>query len=189
MPKKTLKPGTLLFPLPAALLSVAAPGRRPNIITLAWVGIVCSNPPMLAAAIRSSRHSHAMVKEAGEFVLNIAADDMAEVVDGCGSVSGRDTDKFARFGLHAIPSEKVSSPAIDECPLALECVVRQSLPLGSHELFIAEIVSVRADEDVLAPDGQVDASKVAPLCYCPGDARYFRLGGPIAGYGFSARKR
>ena len=189
MAKKTLKPATLLFPLPAALLSVAAPGKRANIITLAWVGVVSSIPPMVGVSIRPSRHSHALVKEAGEFVLNIPADDMAEVVDGCGTLSGRAHDKFARFGLHELPSGKVRSPGVAECPLALECVVRQAIPLGSHELFLAEVVSVTADEEVLGPDGQVDAAKLSPLAYCPGDARYFRLGGPIADYGFSAKKR
>ena len=189
MPKKSLKPATLLFPLPAVLLSVAAPGKRPNIITLAWVGIVCSTPPMVGASIRPTRHSHALVKEAGDFVLNVPSDDMIKVVDGCGTVSGRDHDKFARFGLHALPSEKVTSPAIAECPLNLECVVRQSIPLGSHELFLAEIVAVRADDRVLDADGVIDAAKLCPLGYCPGDARYFKLGTPVADYGFSALKR
>jgi flavin reductase (DIM6/NTAB) family NADH-FMN oxidoreductase RutF len=181
MGKLILKAGTHLAPLPAALLSCGAFEGQKNLITLAWVGIVNSEPPMLSVSIRPQRYSHQLIKESGQFVVNVPGDDLAAAVDLCGNVSGRDTDKFALTGLTARRASQVDAPIVAECPVNLECRVRQTLTLGSHDLFIAEIVAVQVSEEFV-DHGRIDAGKLKPLVYAGGE--YFSVGAHLGKYGF-----
>ena len=167
MGKVELKAQTLLLPLPAAMISCAAEGYKPNIITLSWIGIVNSEPPMLSISIRQNRYSHAIVKKAGEFIVNVTSEMNLKAVDYCGNRSGRDVDKFKEMGLTAIPGKIVKAPMIQECPINLECITRQSMLLGTHEMFIAEIVAVHVDEEILDSGKLLNIDKLKPLAYCP----------------------
>ena len=163
------KPSTALLPTPVVLLSVAGHGKeKPNIITLAWAGTVCSAPPMLSVAIRPSRHSHRLVNAAREFVVNVPRAAQLEQVDLAGVWSGAEHDKFEELGLTATPASRVAAPLIEECPVNIECVVKHQLELGAHDLYIAEIVAVQYDEDVLDARGRVQTKKLTPIAYVEG---------------------
>jgi len=180
------KPSTALLPTPVVLLSVAGHGReKPNIITLAWAGIVCSDPPMLSVAIRPSRHSHRLVNAAREFVVNVPRAEQLEQVDLAGVWSGVEHDKFEELGLTAVPANAVAAPLIEECPINIECVVRHQLALGAHDLYIAEIVAVDYDEDVLDARGRVRTHTLSPVAYVEGE--YWSLGERIGSYGAAAK--
>jgi flavin reductase (DIM6/NTAB) family NADH-FMN oxidoreductase RutF len=177
---KVIKPGTTaLFPLPAVLVSCGV--AKPNIITLAWVGTVCSDPPAVSIAVRPGRHSHGLIMEAGEFVVNLPTADQVEVVDYCGQVSGRDVDKWAACGLTPAPASKVRTPLIAECPIALECRVTHRLSLGSHDLFIGEVLAVQADAEVLTGPGGTDFEGAQLLAFVGG--HYHRLGDRLGRFG------
>ncbi len=180
------KPSPALLPTPVVLLSVAGHGKdKGNIITLAWVGTVCSAPPMLSVAIRPSRHSHRLVNTAREFVVNIPRAGQLEQVDLAGVWSGAEHDKFAELGFTARPAKHVAAPLIEECPINIECVVRHQLDLGAHDLFLAEIVAVQYDEDVLDSRGRVKTSALQPIAYVEG--QYWSLGERIGSYGAAAK--
>jgi len=170
--KVELSPRTLMMPLPAALVTCDDGGSKPNIIAISWIGIVCSEPPMLSISIRKNRHSYAIVKKAGEFVVNLTSEDNLKAVDFCGTKSGRDYDKFKETNLTAVKGKVVKSPLLDECPINLECRVKQSYLLGSHEMFIAEIVAVHIGEEYLDEKGRPDIDKIKPLAYCTGASEY-----------------
>jgi len=174
--KKQFNPSTLYLATPTVLVTVAS-GGRDNIITLAWVGTVNSEPPMIAIGVRPSRHSHGLLEKGGEFVVNIPGSGMVRELDLCGSKSGRDLDKFEQCGFKRIPASKVGAPLIDRCPLNIECVVRNKLSLGSHDLFIGEILAVQADEAVLDDKGRVDMAKVGPVAFSGGE--YWGLGAKL----------
>jgi flavin reductase (DIM6/NTAB) family NADH-FMN oxidoreductase RutF len=177
---KVLKPGsTALYPVPAVLVSCGL--ERPNIITLAWVGTVCSDPPSLSIAVRPERFSYDLIAGAGEFVVNLPSADQVDVVDYCGQVSGRDVDKWAACGLTPVPASKVRTPIIGECLLALECRVTHRLALGVHELFIGEVLAIQADERVLDAHGRVDYGAMQLLAYVSG--YYQRLGERLGRFG------
>jgi flavin reductase (DIM6/NTAB) family NADH-FMN oxidoreductase RutF len=181
------RPSTLLLPVPAVLVSVAgAEGSSPNIVTLAWAGTVCSAPPMIGIAVRPSRHSYQLLQHTHDFVVNVPRASQVRQVDLCGNVSGRDTDKFAACGFHAVPSSRISSPLIEECPVNLECVTRHRLALGAHDLFIGEIVGVHLDEDVLDSRGRLQTAKVGAMAYANGD--YWSLGEKLGTYGFTLKE-
>jgi len=165
MPKKLLKPQTLLIPLPAVMVSCQRKNEKPNIITASWVGICCSEPPMISVAIRKNRFSHSIITKSMEFVVNLTKEDQLDVVDYCGNTSGKNVDKFKETDLNPIKGEKVNAPLIKECPFNLECVVRKILELGSHDLFIGEIVAVHADKEYLDKKDQPDMKKFKPLIY------------------------
>ncbi len=184
MSKVELKPNTVLMPVPVALVTCVGADERPNIITLAWVGTVASVPPQLSISIRASRFSHALIKESSEFVLNIPGENLLKETDGCGCLSGRDVYKFDEFNLTPEKATKVKAPLIKECPIAMECKVTQVLNLGSHDMFVAEIIALHAEEEVLS-GGKIDASKVHPIAYCAHD--YWSLKEKIGTYGFSAK--
>ena len=148
MTKVAKKPGTYLYPIPAVMVTCGPPDK-PNIITLAWVGTLCSHPPTVGISIRPSRHSHGLVKQHGEFAVNLPTADMAKVTDYCGTVSGRKVDKFAATGLTSSPSKALETVVIAECPLNIECKVTQVLSLGTHDLFLGEVVAVQVDENIL----------------------------------------
>lgn len=185
-PKKALRPSTSLYPMPAILVSCAGEAdgrRRENLITLAWAGIACGEPPMVSIAVRPTRFSHALIASSGEFVVNVPSAAMCRAVDLCGNVSGRDTDKFALAGLTPAPAKAVKAPIVAEAPVSLECRVRHTYHAGSHDLFVGEIVAVQADEAVVGGNGKIDVSLVDPLCY--GGGSYWRLGPALGTYGHS----
>jgi flavin reductase (DIM6/NTAB) family NADH-FMN oxidoreductase RutF len=181
MAKTSHDASTALFPTPAVMVTCGV--ERPNIITLAWVGTVCSNPPMVGIAVRPERYSHQLIREVGEFVVNLPTAAQVEAVDRCGNLSGRDHDKFALCGLTAVPASKVRVPLIAECPIHLECVVRQTLSLGTHDLFIGEVVAVQADEALRGGRRGIDYSKAGLLCYVAG--QYHALGKLLGPQGMS----
>lgn len=177
---RVVKPGsTALFPVPAVLVSCGR--ERPNIITLAWVGTLCSDPPSVGIGVRPERFSHGLIAEAGEFVVNLPRADQVDVVDYCGQVSGRSVDKWAACGLTPLPGSKVQTPLIAECPIALECRVSQRLTLGVHDLFVGEVLAVRADAAVLDEHGRVDYGRADLLTYVAG--YYYRLGEVLGRFG------
>ena len=175
--KRSLHPGTLLSPVPAVLVSCVAEGYRPNIISLAWVGTVCSEPPVIAIGVRSSRHSYTLLSKGGDFVVNLPMHSQAATVDFCGTRSGREVDKFEAAGLTAVPSELVASPLIAECPVNLECRVIKMVQIGSHDVFFGQVVAAHADEAVLTPAGTIDPAKAKLLAYAGG--AYWSLGQPV----------
>ena len=183
--KKQLKESPLLFPIPAVLVSCQRPGEKPNLITLAWTGVVCSEPPLVSISIRGSRYSHDVILETGEFVINVPAADILKEVDYCGLVSGRDYDKFARTLLTPEPATQVACPMVGEAIVNLECKVDRSLELGSHRMFIARVVAVHADEEFLDEKDRVKVGDAKPFVYCPADHQYWTLGFAAGYHGFS----
>ena len=180
------KPSTALLPTPVVLLSVAGHGKqKDNIITLAWVGTVCSAPPMLSVAIRPSRHSHGLVNAAREFVVNIPRAGQVAAVDLAGVWSGAEHDKFKELGFTAKPATLVSAPLIEECPINIECVVRHQLALGAHDLYLAEIVATHYDEELLDSRGRLKTAQLAAMAYVNGE--YWSLGERLGSYGQAAK--
>ena len=172
-----------VFPNPVALVTVPETEGGANIITLAWVGMACSDPVTVTVAIRPSRYSHELLGAAGEFVLNIPGRDLLEATDQCGVVSGRDVDKWEMTGLTPEPALHVAAPLIKECPYALECQVIETLELGSHDLFVARVLAAHADEGVLDEAGNLEYERFEPLTYLPYD--YFSVSERIYHYGQS----
>ncbi|MEW6376524.1 MAG: flavin reductase family protein [Thermodesulfobacteriota bacterium] len=185
MGRKNLPPTTLLFPTPVVLVTCVDQAGKPNIITLAWVGVVNSEPPMIGISIRPERYSHACVKTSKEFVVNLPSEEMIRKVDACGVLSGKEADKFTSMGWKPIPAQKVKAPLIDECPVQMECEVKEILSLGSHDLFLGQIVSLHVREEVQKEKGRIDITKALPLVYCPGAHEYWSLGRCLGHYGFT----
>lgn len=186
MPKINWKPGTLLAPAPPALVT-SGDGERSNVFTAAWTGIVCSEPPMTYVSIRRERFSHGIISETKEFVINLPCEAITRATDLCGVRSGRDGDKFALAGLTREPSHLVAAPTIAECPVSLECRVREIIPLGSHDMFLADIVSVGVDPRFVDEKGALHMEKCGLLAYAHG--AYFGLGKQLGTFGFSVRKK
>lgn len=187
MTKISFKPGNMLYPLPAVMVSVADKAGNTNIITVAWTGTVCTNPPMLSISVRPNRFSHHMLEETGEFVVNLTTKELAYATDYCGVKSGKDVDKWKEMKLTPIPSELVKAPGIKESPVNIECKVTEIKRLGSHDLFLAEVVAVHADERYMDKKGGFHLSSAEPIVYCHGE--YFALGKKIGKFGYSAQKR
>lgn len=185
MTKVTKDATTALYPLPAVLVSCGT-GSQANIITLAWAGTLCSDPPTVGLGVRPSRHSHGLLHDVGEFVVNLPRAKQARWVDLCGMVSGRDEDKWAACGFTPVLGSEVSVPLIAECPVNLECRLEQTLSLGSHDLFIGRVVAVQMDEDVLDDRDRLDVAKAQPLAYLSG--KYHRIGELLGTHGFSKRR-
>ncbi len=184
MMKVQKKPNTALFPVPVVLVTSADQAGKANIVTIAWAGTVCSEPPMLSISVRPSRHSHQLITASGEFVVNVPGADLVKATDYCGMVSGRDVDKFATTGLTAIPASLVKVPLIKECPLNLECVVKQTLKLGVHDMFVAEIVAVHQSQSALNEKGRFDVHKARPFVY-NGAGEYWSVTELLACFGFA----
>lgn len=184
MEKVTLETSALLVPAPVILLSSVGEAGSPNIMGVSWASVACATPPMVSVAIRSERLSYSLIRETGEFVLNIPSASLLRAVDFCGTVSGQNLDKFAKAGLTPVPGLKVRAPLVRECPINLECVVRKSLVLGSHVLFLAEVVALRADPEVVE-DGAIIVGRVAPLAYDPFGGDYWNLKEVVGHHGFS----
>ncbi len=184
--KKSLKPGTMIYPIPAVMVSCGATVEEYNIMTAAWTGTICSEPPMCYVSIRPERHSYDIIKRTGEFVINLTTVALAEATDWCGVRSGRDFDKFAHCGLTAEQSAVVAAPSIGEAPVSVECRVRQIVPLGSHDMFIADVVNVAVDESLIdAQSGKLDLQRAGLLCYSHGE--YFAVGDLVGTFGYSVK--
>lgn len=185
MAKRTIKPATLLTPLPVCLISCAGQDPPPNVLTVAAVGICCFDPPLIGVAIRPNRHSHGLITAAGEFVVNVPTPDLLREVDLCGSLSGREADKFAAAGLTPLPGTVVKAPLIQQCPINLECKIRHTLKLGTHDLFLAEVVAAHLDEECVDESGNWMGEAIRPLAYHLPSREYWSLGQPLAKHGFS----
>ena len=183
--KAKKNPWAALFPCPVVLVTCLGSDGKPNIITLAWAGIVCSDPPTLGLGIRPQRHSYKLIEHSKEYVVNIPTVDILKEADFCGMVSGKNVDKFGQTGLTSVPAEKVKPPVIKECPVNIECILKKKIPIGSHDLFLGEVVSVHIDQDILNEKGKLDFSKLAPFVYNQGE--YWSLNQRIGTYGFSKR--
>lgn len=185
MAKQQWKPGTMLYPVPAVLVT-SHYGGRDNVLTVSWVGTICTDPPMISISIRPDRFSYKLIKLSREFVVNIPKAEMVRAVDFCGVKSGADVDKFKVLGLIKTKARVVKAPVIAQCPLAIECKVEEILELGSHHLFIARVVSVLADEALIDKKGRFHLERAGLLCYNHG--HYCRTTKPIAKFGFSVKK-
>lgn len=186
--KQSWKPGTLVYPLPAVLVSAGAMPEEYNMLTVAWTGTVNSEPPMCYISVRRERHSYEIIKRTGEFVINLTTEQMARATDWCGVRSGRDFDKWKECGLTPIPAEHVAAPIIAEAPISIECRVRQIIELGSHDMFLADVVGVMADEEYIDPQtGRFSLESARPIVYLHG--AYYKLGEAIGHFGWSVRKK
>ena len=181
----------MLYPVPAVMVSCQRPGERPNIITVAWAGTVCSDPAMISISIRKERYSYDIIKETGSFVINLVSRDLTAAMDTCGVRSGRDMDKFQELHLTPQQSQHVEAPGIAECPVNLECRVSQVIPLGTHDMFLAEVVAVHADERYMDENNRFDLNKARPLVYSHGEylGTGKKLGEKIGTFGYSVRKK
>lgn len=180
------KAGNMLYPLPAVMVSCQAPGERPNIITIAWAGTVCSDPPMVSISVRPERHSHHLIAESGEFVINLSTEALAKACDWCGVRSGRDYDKFKECSLTPYVSDFMQTPAILESPVNLYCKVEKRELLGTHEMFLGRILGVTVEEAYLDEAGRFDLALSHLIAYSHG--QYFALGEKLGKFGFSVKK-
>lgn len=186
--KVSWKPGTMIYPLPAALISCGGNESEYNLITLSWMGTICSNPPMCYISVRPERHSYELIKKTGEFVINLTNEDMAYATDWCGVKSGRDFNKFEEMKLTPVKSEFVNAPIIAEAPLSIECKVKEIIKLGSHDMFIADVVNVQADTRYIDPETDTFKLEDAKLiAYSHG--HYYKLGEEIGKFGWTVQKK
>ena len=186
MPKEIWKPGNMLYPVPPVLVTCHNKKGESNMLTVAWAGTICSTPAMLSISVRKERYSHAMLMETGEFVVNLPTEDLVWETDEAGVRSGRDLNKWETLHLHREEGKILSVPMILECPVNMECKVKQVLELGSHDLFLAEIVAVHVDSALLDEKKRLQLEKAKLLAYSHG--QYFGLGNVLGSFGFSVRK-
>ena len=186
MAKQHWKGGNMLYPVPAVMVSCQRADEKPNIITLAWCGTVNTNEPMLSISIRPERHSYDIIKETGEFVLNLVNKDLVYATDYCGVKSGRDVDKFKELHLTPQVSQHISTPGIAESPVNLECKVKEIIPLGSHHMFIAQVLGVTVDDAYMDEKGKFHLNKSGLVAYSHGE--YFELGKKLGSFGYSVKK-
>ena len=187
MSRQTWKAGTLLAPVPPALVSCGGGELPDNVLTVAWTGILNSDPAKTYVSIRPSRFSHGLIRQNGEFVINVAPSKLVRSVDRAGVITGKDIDKFETCGLRRTPSVAVSCPTVADCPIALECKVTDVVSLGTHDMFIADIVAVTVDDSVIDEEGKLRIEKAGLMAYAHGT--YFELGKKIGTFGFSVRKK
>ena len=186
MGKQTWKAGNMLYPLPAVLVSVADKAGKQNLFTVAWTGTVCSDPPMVSISVRPERYSYHMIEETGEFVINLTTEQLAYATDYCGVKSGRDVDKWREMKLTRMKGDHVRAAMIQESPVNLECRVTQKIPLGTHHMFLAEVLAVHVDEQYLDEQGKFHLNASKPLVYSHG--RYRAVGREIGTFGYSVRR-
>ena len=186
MSKQSWKPGNMLYPLPVVMVSAADKEGRDDIITVAWTGTVCTNPPMVSISIRPERYSYHMIRETGEFVINLTTEELAFATDYCGVKSGRDVDKFKETGLTREKAEKVKAPMIAEAPVSIECKVKEIRELGSHHMFIAQVAAVHADEKYMDEKNRLDLNRARPIVYSHGE--YLGTGKKLGTFGYSVKK-
>ncbi len=188
MAKIDWKPGTMIYPLPAVMVTVGDSLENSNIITISWTGTICSDPLMCYISVRPSRHSYNILKETSEFVINLTNSKLARQTDWCGVRSGKDYNKFTEMGLTAEPSLIVKTPSIKESPVNIECQVVNVVSLGSHDMFVAKVVNVRVDDQYLdAESGKFDMEAIKLISYTHG--HYYEQGKPIGKFGFSVEKK
>lgn len=181
------KPGNMVYPVPAVMVTAADREGKSNIITIAWTGTVCTNPPMAYISVRPERYSYGMLKETGEFVINLTTEKLVRATDYCGVKSGRDTDKWKETGLTPISAQEVNVPLIKESPVNIECRVSEIRELGSHHMFLARVVAVDVDEAYLNEQGRFELQKAAPIVYSHGE--YYGLSSLLGTFGYSVRKK
>lgn len=186
--KQDWKPGTMIYPLPAALISCGSTPDEFNLITLSWMGTICTNPPMCYISVRPERHSYPILKKNMEFVINLTTEEMAFATDWCGVRSGKDFNKFEEMKLTPGKATYVQAPIVEESPVCIECRVKEIVALGSHDMFIADVLNVRVDDKYLDPEtGAFDMQKAKLLAYSHG--HYYGLGEQIGRFGWSVKKK
>ena len=185
--KETWKPGNMLYPLPAVMVSVTDGQGNNNIITVAWTGTVCTNPPMVYISVRPSRYSYEMIKKTGEFVINLTTEKLAFATDYCGVRSGRDVDKFKEAHLTREPAQFVKAPMIKESPVSIECRVTEVKELGSHHMFLAEVLAVHAQQEYIDKNNKFQLNKAKPIVYSHGE--YLGTGRSLGTFGYSVKKK
>jgi flavin reductase (DIM6/NTAB) family NADH-FMN oxidoreductase RutF len=186
--KTDWKPGTLLYPLPAVMVTVGAEPSEYNVLTVSWTGTICSDPPMCYISVRPGRHSYPILRRNMEFVINLTTEELAKATDWVGVRSGRDGNKFKSMHLTPVRAHVVAAPCIEESPLCIECRVKEILSLGTHDMFISEVVNILADEQFIDPKtGAFDMEKAKLLVYSHG--KYYGIGKFIGKFGWSVKKR
>lgn len=187
MIKEYWKGGNMVYPVPAVMVSCGEEGKIPNIITIAWTGTCCTNPPMAYISVRPERYSYDIIKNSGEFVINLTTKDLAFETDFCGVKSGREVNKFKKLGLTPIPSRFVKCPSILESPVSIECKVKEIIKLGSHDMFLAEVLGVTVDKDYLDEKGRFNLNNANLIAYSHGE--YYTLGEYVGKFGYSIKKK
>lgn len=187
MGKINFKPGNMLYPLPVVMVSSADENGKPNIITIAWTGTICSDPAMVSISVRKERYSHELISKSGEFVINLTTEDLAFATDYCGVKSGRDVDKFKEMNLTPEKADIVSAPLIAESPVNLECKVTQVVELGTHDMFMAEVVAVHVDDEYMDEKNKFHLEYAKPIVYSHGT--YLKTGEEIGTFGYSVKKK
>jgi flavin reductase (DIM6/NTAB) family NADH-FMN oxidoreductase RutF len=187
MAKQTWKPGNMLYPLPAVMISCQREGEKPNIVTVAWAGTICSDPAMVSISVRPERYSHAIIMETKEFVINLTTKELCRATDFCGVRSGKDVDKFAQMHLTPQESQQVKAPGIKESPVNIECRVIEVKHLGTHDMFIAKVLAVTVDDAYMDSKGKFDLNSADLVAYSHGE--YFGLGKKIGKFGYSVGKK
>ncbi len=187
MGKQNWKPGNMLNPVPAVMVSVADKKGNNNIITVAWAGTICTNPPMLSISVRPERHSYNMIKETGEFVVNLTTEELAFACDYCGVTSGRDVNKYEKLNLTPLKMQNVNAPGISESPVNIECKVREIKELGSHHMFIADVVGVTVDDKYMDEKNKFNINETGLVMYSHGE--YFAMGEKLGKFGYSIQKK
>ncbi len=187
MAKQHWRPGNMLYPVPAVMVSCGRKDEKPNIITVAWAGTVCSDPAMLSVSVRPERYSYDIIKETGEFVVNLVTKDLVYATDYCGVKSGRDVDKYKEMGLTPLASQKISAPGIAESPVNIECKVVQESALGSHTMFVGEVVNVTVEDKYLNETGKFELNSTGLVSYSHGE--YFLLGEKLGKFGYSVQRK
>ena len=183
--KEFWKPGNMLYPIPAVMVSCGSM-EKPNIITVAWAGTVCSSPAMVSVSIRKERYSYQLIKDSNQFVINLVTKELVRKADYCGVKSGRDEDKFKSMELTPMKSQYIEAPMIGECPVNIECVVKDILPLGTHDMFLAEVVSVAVDKKLMDKNGKFHLNQSGLIVYSHGE--YYGLGELLGKFGYSVKK-
>lgn len=187
MSKIKWKPTTMLNPVPVVMVTCSDPAGKPNIITIAWTGTVCSDPPMVSISVRPERYSHGLISKRKQFVINLVTRSLVRSADLCGVKSGRTVDKFRATGLTAEPATSVDVPLIAESPVNIECEVTDIIRLGSHDMFLAKIVAIDVDEKLINAGGKLMLERAGLACYNHGD--YCGLGRPMGYFGYSVRRK
>lgn len=187
MSKQSWKPGNMLYPLPVVMVSCNRKGEKPNIVTVAWTGTICSDPAMVSISVRPERYSHDIIEETGEFVINLVTKDLTYATDYCGVRSGRDVDKFKEMNLTPLPSKMIDAVGIEESPVNIECKVVEVKKLSSHDMFIAEVVNVTVDDRYMDENNKFNLNDSDLVAYSHGE--YFTLGEKIGTFGYSVRKK
>lgn len=187
MAKEFWKPGNMIYPLPVVMVSCKDKEHLANIITVAWTGTICTNPSMAYISVKPERYSYNLIKNSKEFVINLTTKELVRAVDFCGVRSGRDVDKFKEMKLTKEKGKKVNAPLIKESPVNIECKLKEIITLGSHHMFMAEVVGVHVDQKFMNQNNKFELDKAEPIVYSHGE--YFSLGKPLGSFGYSVRKK